>query len=197
MEKEKILKIMYNCLDSADLVGFENQVKLYLQTYGEEASSQDLAMFLVKEYTASRADTIAMLMEIIIRQNPNIALINHPENHFFRIAMITGSLELFECLTDESIEPHLENTSDEEYKAYYTPLLHLSAKLNTLFSEQYQPIIKGIDFNGGFPNQSDDRLLSIHKSDFETMDDVVNIYNTMIGRRNIIKALMDKVEMKY
>jgi len=197
MKKDKIIKKLYACLDTADMDGFEKYVNKFIDEYDESEVSQELAIFLAKEYTASRADTIALLMELIIRQNPNLALINYPENHFFRVVIITGSIELFECYTEEAIEPHLENASDEDYKAYYTKLLHLAAKLNTLYSDQYEPIIKGINFNGGFPNESDDSLLSIHKSDFETMNDTVNLYNIMVGRRNVIKALMDKAGMKH
>lgn len=197
MIPQEILDEMYNCLDYADLDGFEEQVKDYLKITDESTASQGLATFIVTEYTSARADTLAKLMEIIIRCNPNLALINYPENHFFKIAMISGSTDLFDCYTEEAIEPHLENATKEEYKEYYTQLLHLGAKLNALFNDQYQPKVKGQDFDGAFTNNSDGRLLSIHKEDFEMMDDIVNKYNTIVGRRDITKALMTKVGMKF
>lgn len=197
MIPQNILDELYNCLDSADLKGFEKQVKEYLKIADDATASQGLAIFIVKEYRAERADYMAKLMEIVIRCNPNLALINYPENHFFRIIMISGSIDLFECFTEEAIEPHLANSSEEEYKEYYTKLLHLGAKLNTVFSDQYELQIKGQDFNGAFDNSQDSRLLSIHKEDFEMMDDIVNKYNTIVGRRDIIKALMTNAGMKF
>lgn len=197
MIPQDILDEMYNCLDFADLKGFEEQVNEYLEITDEATASQGLATFIVTQYTSARSDAMAKLMEIIIQCNPNVALVNYPENHLFRLVMMTGSMDLFECYTEEAIEPHLENASEEEYKNYYTKLLHLAAKLNTIFSDQYELQIKGQDFNGAFDNSQDNRLLSIHKEDFETMDDIVNKYNTIVGRRDIIKAMMAKVGMKF
>ena len=87
---------MYDCLDYADLDGFETQVKKYLKTTDESTASQGLATFIVTEYTASNADAMSKLMEIIIRCNPNLALINYPENHFFRV--FSNTLPLKKCL---------------------------------------------------------------------------------------------------
>jgi hypothetical protein len=195
MIPQKILDKLYDCMDCADLIGFEKQVKKYLLTTDEATASQALAMFIVTEYTAARADALAKLMEIIISCNPNLALIKHPENHFFRLCLIRGSMDLFECYMEEAIEPHLENSSQEEYKEYYTKLLHLGAKLNTLFTDQYEPQIKGLHFNGAF---SDDGagVVNINADDYETMNDIIDKYNTMVGRRDIIKALMTKVGMQ-
>ena len=198
MIPQNILDEMYNCLDYADLKGFENQVKKYLKTTDESTASQGLATFILTEYRSERADTMAKLMEIILRCNPDLALINYPENHFFRIIMISGSTDLFDCYTEEVIEPHLENASEEEYKAYYTKLLHLGAKLNTIFTEQYQPQLKGIHFNGSFATDDNDSGISlINQEDYNVMIDIVDKYNTIIGRKEVIKALMTKVGMKF
>lgn len=105
-------------------------------------------------------------------------------------------MDLFDCYTEEAIEPHLENATEGEYKDYYTKLLHLGAQLNTIFFDQYELQIKGQDFNGAVSNGSESRLLSIHKEDFEMIDDIVNKYNTIVGRRDILKALMTKAGMK-
>ncbi|OYU82526.1 MAG: hypothetical protein CFE24_15265 [Flavobacterium sp. BFFFF2] len=189
---------MYNCLDYADLNGFEKQVKEYLKSTDESSASLGLATFIIKEYRAERADTVAKLMEIIIRCNPALALINYPENHFFRIIMISGSMDLFECLTEEAIEPHLKNSSEEEYIDYYTKLLHLGAKLNTIFSDQYEPQIKGVHFNGRFgTDDSNPNIALINLEDYEMMNDIIDKFNSIIGRRDIIKALMTKVGMKF
>ncbi len=168
----------------------------YLKTTDESTASQEFAMFLVNIYTAAQADTIAKLMAIIIRCNPELALINFPENHFFRIIMISGSIDLFECFTEEAIEPHLKDASKLEHTAYYTKLLHLGVKLNKMFTDQYQILIKGRDFNGAFgTDESNQNVKKINQEDYEIMNDIVDKYNTIIGRVNIIKALMAKAEI--
>ena len=194
MNEQELIDKMYDCLDYGDLNGFKKVVKQYLSICDETAASQGLATFLVTQYTAARADSIAKLMEIILQCNPNLGLIHYPENSFFKIAMISGSLDLLECLMEEVIEPHLESSSPEEYVEYYTRLLKTAAKLNTVFADQYQKIIKGIDFNGVF-NTDERGICAIHKTDFEMMNDIVDRYNTIVGRRDIIKELMFRAEM--
>ena len=193
MIPQEILDEMYNCLEYANLQGFEEQVNVYLGITDESTASQGLATFIVTEYTASNAHTIAMLMEIIIRCNPNLALINYPQNHFFRIIMISGSMDLFECFIKEAIETHLQNSSQEEYKEYYTKLLDVAANLNMLFSDQYEPKIKGIHFNGPFATDDNNPDIAIiNLEDYEFMNDIVNKFNTIVGRREILKALINK-----
>jgi hypothetical protein len=198
MIPQDILDEMYNCLDYADLDGFKEQVKKYLKTTDESTASQALATFIVTEYTASKADAMSKLMEIIIRSNPNLALINYPENHFFRIIMISGSMDLFECYTEEVIEPHLAKSSEKEYKAYYDKLLKLGAKMNTIFSDQYEPQIIGMHFNGPFATDDyNPNVALINQEDYEFMNDIVNKFNTIVGRRDVIKALMTKSGLKF
>lgn len=193
MIPQEILDEMYNCLEYANLQGFEEQVNVYLEITDESTASQGLATFIVTEYTASNADTMAMLMEIIIRCNPNLALINYPQNHFFRIIMISGSMDLYECFLKEAVEPHLAKFSEKEYKAYYNKLLKLGAKMNTVFSDQYEPQIIGIHFNGPFATDDyNPNVALINQEDYEFMNDIVNKFNTIVGRRDVIKALMTK-----
>ena len=195
MSKETIIEEMYNCIDYADLKGFKDQVAAYLSICDVSTASQDLATFLITQYTASRADTIAKLLEIIIHTNPEIALVNFPENHFFRIVMISGSTDLLDCYIEEAVEPFLENKTEEEYKSYYEKLLHLGAKLNTLFSDQYSTAIKGMDYNGAFSNENG--KATMHSEDYEIMEDIVNKYNSIVGRRDVIKTLMLNSGMKF
>lgn len=196
MISKKIIDKLYDCTDSGDLVGFEKYIKEYLKTTDEVTASKDLAIFIVNDYTSFKADAKAKLMEVIIKCNPNLALINHPENHFFRICLVSGSLDLFECFIEEATEPHLETADEQEKKEYYTKLLHLGVQLNAIFSDQYTTKIKGVDFNGAFSNEGNG-VVKITAEDFEVMDDIVNIYNTIVGRRDIIKVLMTKVGMKF
>ena len=196
-QKKVIIEKMNDCLDYADLKGFEEQVNGYIKSFGVAIACQDLSVFLVKHYTAARADTIAKQLEIIIQCNPELALINYPENQIFRVVMITGSIELFNCYTEKAIEPHLVNASKEERKTYYQKLLQLGVQLNQLFSDQYHSIIKGMDYNGAFSQDSETGVVSIHGEDYEIMNDTINKFNTIVGRREVITELMTLVGMKF
>lgn len=190
---KNILDELYNYIDNVDLIGFEKQVKEYLKITDENTASQGLATLILTEYRTERIDELLKLMRIIIRSNPNLALINYPENHFFRIVLITGSFDLFECLTNDAIEPYLNNSSDVEYNEYYSKLLHLGVSLVNLFADQYQPQIKGLQFNGAIEKEENNsNTVLIYLEDYEKMNDIIDKFNTIVGRRDIIKNLMMK-----
>ena len=58
MNKETLRKEMYQCLDTADVKGFEQFVKQYLEICDEQTASEELTMFLVTEYTSSKAELL-------------------------------------------------------------------------------------------------------------------------------------------
>ncbi|MEI6627540.1 MAG: UDP-N-acetylmuramate dehydrogenase, partial [bacterium] len=44
----------------------------------------------------------AKMMEIIIRKRPNLAMLQFPENYLFRVAVLRGSTDLYECYIEEA-----------------------------------------------------------------------------------------------
>lgn len=136
---------------------------------------------------------MAGLMQMIIHENPNLALLKFPENHFYRLAVIKGSIDLYECYIDEAIIPFLKDKDEDAASECYMKLVCAAKKLNDHFFLQYVPYIKGMDFNGAFAAYEKDPEISlIHHQDYETLNDVVEKYNAIIGRRDIIKDLYDR-----
>jgi hypothetical protein len=198
MIQNDTIEEMYNCLESGDLKGFEVLLNIYLKKTKDLIACQELAMFLVNIYNASRSGFVAKLLEIIIRCKPKLAITNYPENHFFKIIMVTGSMEMFECYIEEAIEPHVKNAGKVEQEDYYKKLLELAALLNKMFIDQYETVIKGRNFNGAFASdESNQKIKLIHQEDYEIMNDIVDKYNTIVGRRDIIKVLINKAGLEF
>jgi hypothetical protein len=130
---------------------------------------------------------MAGLLQMMVRDNPQLALLKFPENFLYRLVIVKGSVDLYECFIEEAVEPFLKDKDEDDQLDYYADLFTTAMQLNDFFFPEYTQCIKGMDFNGIFAtyeNNSDVSL--IHTEDFKTMDDVVEKYNTIIGRRDII-----------
>lgn len=168
-------------------------VQQYIDETDLEEACKDIAEFIFSKYTTFNADAMAGFMEIAIKHKPEIAQLRFPENYLFRLAVIKGSKDLYDCFIEEAVEPHLESKNEEESADYYTELLSVAHNLNDHFFPKYVPCVKGMDFNGAFGhNDAAPGISHIHTSDFEIMNDVVEKYNTIIGRRDIIADLEER-----
>jgi len=196
MEKEQILKKVDECMKRCDAEGLANSVAELLRVTNEEDASEELSKLLSKRYTTFKADSTAKMMEIIIRKRPNLAMLKFPGNYLFRVAIIHGSIDLYECYIEEAIEPFLKEKTEDEIFECYLDLFSLTEKLTEALSSQYVYCIKGMDFNSAFARyEKNDNVLLINQDDYIILEDVVEKYNTILGRRNIIKDLEKRAGM--
>lgn len=194
MNREELFIELDDSYNYGDNKRFIENVKIYLKLVAEEEASRDLAEFIYNKYTTYKADAMSGLMQMIIRENPNLALLKFPENYFYRLAVIKGSMDLYECYIDEAIEPFLKDKDEDAVIDCYTELVCVAEKLNDHFFPHYTPCIKGMDFNGVFGlYEKDPEVSLILKEDYEIINDVVEKYNTIIGRRDVIKDLYGKM----
>lgn len=194
MSKEKLFEELNDCYSYGDKQGILKNIKKYQNVVSEEEAGRDLAEYIFLKYTTYKADAMAGLMQMMIQDNPNLALLKFPENYFFRLAVLKGSIDLYECFIEEAIEPFLKGKGEDEQSDYYIELYAVASKLNDHFFPQYVPCVKGMDFNGIFSVYENDSAISlIHTEDFEILDDVVEKYNTILGRRDIIKNLEERM----
>lgn len=158
-----------------------------------EVACEDIAEYIYSRYSSFNADAMAGLMEMAIKHNPQIALVNFPDNYLFHLTLLTGSVDLYECFIEEAIEPHLQSKNEDEAADYYSELYIVASKVNDKFFPEYKRCIKGLDFNGAF-SRDDIRpgIAQINTSDYEIMNEVVEKYNTIIGRRDIIADLEER-----
>lgn len=193
--KDEILSEIEECMVRCDTGELVMNVERLLTVTDEEDASKELGVLLYKRYTTYKEESTAALMATIISVNPNLALLKFPENFLFRIAMLRGSVALYECYIEEAIEPYLEGKSEDDTQDCYSELYTTAELLTETFFPKYVKCIKGMDFNSAFLPDDDDNgnLLFINKEDFELMDEVVEKYNTIVGRRDIVKDLSDRM----
>lgn len=193
MKKEEILEEIDDCMLRCDAKGLAKNVDELLKVSKQEEACYDLATRLFARYNTYKADSTAKLMEVIIRQKPRLAMLKFPENDMFRAAILRGSVDLFECYIEEAIEPFLKEKSRSKADDCYMELLTVAEQLTEDFFPKYVRCVKGMDFNGAYARSEENpNAVLINHEDFEVMDDVVEKYNTILGRRDIIKVLTEK-----
>lgn len=187
MNKEQVLIKIEDCMVRCDANGLEKNVDELLKLTDDEEACLELSKRLFQRYTTFKANSTAKLMEIIIRKNPKMAMIKFPENYLFRLGVIRGSMDLHECYIEEVVEPYLVGKNEDEITECYLDLYSVAEKLTEAFFPKYTRCVKGMDFNGAFSRyEKDNSIALIHQEDFEIMDDVVEKYNTIVGRRDIL-----------
>lgn len=193
MNKEELFKKLNECINYSDNQGILKNLKDYQKGVSEEEASRDFAEYIYLNYTTFNADAMAGLMQMMIQTNSNLALLKFPENFLFRVVVIKGSLDLYECFIEEAIEPFIKEKGDDEQSDYYIELHSVASNLSDHFFSQYVPCVKGLDFNGIFSIYDNNPNISlINTEDYEILDDVVERYNTIIGRRDILIDLENR-----
>jgi hypothetical protein len=196
MEKEQILRKVEDCMERCDAEGLANSVAELLKVTNDEDACEELSKFLSKRYTTFKADSTAKMMEIIIRTRPILAMLKFPGNYLFRVAVLHGSMDLYECYIEEAIEPFLKGKTEDETFECYLDLSSLTEKLNEALFPQYVRCVKGMDFNSAFARyEKNDNVLLINQEDYEILEDVVEKYNTIVGRKNILIDLEKRAGM--
>jgi hypothetical protein len=196
MKTEKIIKDIIKCLDIADFNTIDKKLDELLNILSDDEASNLLSGMIFKQYTTYKSGYLATLMEKIIRKKPELAQVNHPENFLFKLAFIKGSKELYECYIEEAVEPFLQGKTKDEVEMYYLELFSIADQFNEAFFPKFVRCIKGMDFNGAFAHSDEnENIVLINREDYETMNDVVEKYNTIIGRRDILKDLEKRMGM--
>lgn len=193
MTKEEILIEMDECLDSGSTSGFKEQVENLLKIHSDEEVSLIIAQYLSEKYTAFKADGLATYLAIAIQKRPNIAVINHPENPLFKLGIIRGSKDLYDCYMEEAVLPFLSLAIADEHMDHYYELLAIAEKMDEMIFVKYEARLKGMHYNGAIPGEQP-HLVRINKADYEIMEDVMEHFNAIIGRREILKDLNRRIE---
>lgn len=194
MTKEIILEKIIDSMNHFDIEDLNTQLDEFLKISDDEEVSKELSALLFKRYTTFKAEGLAKFMEIFIRKKTELALLRFPENYFFRLAVLRGSMELYECYMEEAIEPYLKDKSEDDTFDFYIELQSIAEQLTEAFFGKYVKCIKGLDFNGAFGRYPEnENLVLINKEDYEILDDAVEKYNTIIGRRDILADLDKRI----
>ncbi len=197
MKKEEILEKIDDCMLRCDAKGLAKNVDELLKVSKQEEACYDLSNRLFARYNTYKAGSTAKLMEVIIRQKPRLAMLKFPENDMFRAAILRGSLDLYECYIEEAILPFVKGKSENKTVDCYMELLTVAEQLTYDSFPEYVRCIKGIDFNSAYGRSEENpNAVLINQEDYEMMDEVVEKYNTILGRRDILKDLEKRMEME-
>jgi len=193
MEKQEILENIANSIDNGNLSGLSKSLDLLLEVVTDEEASQQLSIILFERYTRYKADMLAKIMEIIIRKRPNLALLKKEENFLFRLVITSGSKDLYDCYIEEAIQPTMAKMKQDDQEMYYCGLFSVAEELTEKFFGNYIECVKGVDYNGSFGRyEKDNNVALIHQEDYETMNAIMENFNKMVGRRDILKDLSEK-----
>jgi len=190
MELNELTSKLNECLDHGNRACFSKEVEELLANVSEERAASLLSEYLFNRYTSHKADSIAGLLEIILRKNVNLGSVNFPDNNFLRVAILRGSNDLFDCYLEEFCTPYLESNKKIDEDEFYIDLLATVDRYLEKLDNQEQPVIKGMHFNGAYGQPDDNpNAVVINRQDYEIMNDTVEKYNTLVGRKAILNKL--------
>ena len=190
METEQIIAEIEELLDFADVEGAVMQLMDYCSNLSDLEASKLIFEVIGRQYNNFKSDMLAAFLEVIIRRSPNLAQVNYPDNFLFKLCVTTGSMDLYDCFVEEAAERFLKGKSEEEIEDYYTDLYAVSLDLSELFFPKYDLCLKGQDYNGAFATMSDDDdVMLINREDYYKMEETIEYYNRIVGRRDIVDDL--------
>ena len=197
MNAELLTAMMEDSMIEGNIDKFNESLDLMLNSFSIEDVSQTISLIIKNQYTRHKADYLAKFMEIAIKRNINLAITNHPDNFLLRAALVTGSMDLYNCYIEAGVQPFLSLVVAEEHEDHYIELFGVSTKWSDLLFPNYVECVKGLDYNGAFGiSEDNENAVLINREDYELLEDVVEKYNTIIGRRDIIKDLSKRAGLE-
>ena len=185
-----ILSKIEKCADINDFQGFSSNIDELLLVTDITNAGLLLSAFLLNRHTTSNSKATAKLLEIILNSNDDLAMLNFPDNCFFQAAVLKGSMELYECYMEEAIESYLYDKTDDEAYTCYMNLNTIAERYNDLIFDRIPKYIKGKDFNSSISKyDKDPNLVLIDEDAITIMEKVIENYNGILGRRDILKDL--------
>lgn len=189
-DDKQVLSKLEKCADNNDFKGFNSLIEELLLVTDINNASLLLSAFLLNRHTATNSKDTAKLLEIILSNNEEFAMINFPDNCFFQTAVLKGSMALYECYMEEAVESYLYDKSEDEAFDCYMNLNTIAERYNDLIFDRIPKYIKGKDFKSAVSKfDKDSDLVLIAEDDIEIMERVIENYNGILGRRDILKDL--------
>ena len=187
---KQILSKIEKCAGTNDLQGFSSYIDELLLVTDVTNASLLLSAFLLNRHTTSNSKDTAKLLEIILNSNDELAMINFPDNCFFQTAVLKGSMELYQCYMEEAIESYLYDKTEDEAYTCYMNLNTIAERYNDLIFDRIPKYIKGKDFKSAVSKyEKDPNLVLIDENAVAIMEKVIENYNGILGRRDILKDL--------
>lgn len=188
MDKNTILKELTLDIEEASASSFKSNLEEAKKLFSKNELIDELSKILMVNYTSYREDGLAYFLEIILKSDVEFGIINEDQNKFFRLAVLKGSMKFLECLFEEAYNPYFSDKDEDEKFDFNANLSITAFQIDDLVIENSKKFYKGLDFNGGYLEQDSNKVV-IAQEDFQTMDGICELYNAMVGRKEVIKFL--------
>lgn len=188
MDKNTILKELTLDIEEASASSFKSNLEEAKKLFSKNELIDELSKILMVNYTSYREDGLAYFLEIILQSDVEFGIINEDQNKFFRLAVLKGSMKFLECLFEEAYNPYFSDKDEDEKFDFNANLSITAFQIDDLVIENSTKFYKGLDFNGGYLEQDSNKVV-IALEDFQKMDSICELYNAMVGRKEVIKFL--------
>ncbi len=190
---KEILSNIDEYIDCGDFKAIDKELDKMFSEYKISECSKTLAFYINSKFTHYKAGFYAKFMEQVIRKKRKIAMHDFPSNDLFKLCIARGSRDLYECYIEEGIEAYIEKNKNISAEDIYTDLYAEATDINDVLYEKYAQCLKGVDYNGAFSrHENNPNIELINSDDYKTMEGVMELYNSIVGRRDIIKNLDKK-----
>jgi hypothetical protein len=188
MDKNTILKELSLDIEEASTSSFKSNLEEAKKLFSKKELIDELSKILLVNYTSYKEDGISYFLEIILKSDVEFGIIDEDQNKFFRLAVLKGSMKLLECLFEEAYTPYFSDKDEDEKFDFNANLSITAYQIDELVMDNSKKVYKGLDFNGGYLDQ-DRNMVVINPEDFHKMDSICELYNAMVGRKEVIKFL--------
>ena len=174
---------LYIAIVNADLREY-NKCISDLSEFDDTQSALALAGVFFKNYSSYNPDYLAKLLELAIRKKMSWAQINSEKNPLFRLCIILGSKDLYDCFIEETIPP-----DEDWYYKLYDEAIELDEEVMT----HLHSVRKGVDYNGCLKTHDNKSpMVQIWREDYNFIESIIVKYNGIIERKRIIEDLSIK-----
>lgn len=171
----------------------EAELKRGLENMPHMEVAETLAEVLMESYWTRRSDTFAKFLEIFLRLKPEPESVGGPAGPVFRLCIFTGSFHMYECFLEEFVDIHYEGR-EEEKEDYLMELYTMAEQLSNYLFDNYQQSVQGMHWNGPFGSVEDrEDLVILNSEDYEIMRALVENFNRIVGRRDILADLAERL----
>ncbi|MDR3678896.1 MAG: hypothetical protein P4L41_02945 [Flavipsychrobacter sp.] len=194
MTTEALLNTICNEIKCQDIKSLENSVIMLLKKLSNEEESLKianakasslLADIIIKAYSRLLEPFIADALKMMIRRRAQIALVGHPNNALFIAILKTGSVEIYNSFILECEEMH---TSDD-FKVLCEALIETAFEFSKDTLSKCVQCNNGKEFYPAVPSNANRDIMTIHIDDYSIIMTVVEQYNSIVGRQQIISDL--------
>ena len=179
---EEFIRELVVCFHKGSKSGYAKVLDQLMQYQALDAATVvKRAILRVLDESYHYGDSIAVLMEMAIRKNKEWALVNGDKNPMVESIMLSGSMDLYECYTEE-----VDGLTNEWYKA----LLMNMVRMNTQILASFDHILRTREFTCGLIENGYHRL---DEEDYQALFLATQRYNRLVGIHKIIVRLIDIV----